>query len=281
MSILTHDDHTVDAPGTAAIGTGPGLCRCGRCRRGPAAGRSLAAAMAGRGHARRDGLHGTPRHETQAVPTNSGPAPCGSSACAWTTGRRMPPTPTQCWQTRHWATCPRYALGRDYHKVMRQALARVAAAIAARIPHDYRVFVDSGAGAGKGAGPKCGSGLDRQTHQPHRQRCGIVLFSGRDTDRPALAHRCTGQCALWQLLGLHSGLPYAGHRGATQTRCAALHFLSDHRAAWPDSRGAACRHRQSHLWLRRLPAGVPMEQVCAYRKPAGFQDTAWSRRTRD
>ena len=38
----------------------------------------------------------------------------------------------------------RYALGRDYHKVMRSALARVAEAIAARIPHDYRVFVDSG-----------------------------------------------------------------------------------------------------------------------------------------
>ncbi len=38
----------------------------------------------------------------------------------------------------------RYALGRDYHKVMRQGLARVAEAIAARIPHAYRVFVDSG-----------------------------------------------------------------------------------------------------------------------------------------
>jgi len=37
----------------------------------------------------------------------------------------------------------RYALGRDYHKVLRAALARLAEAIAARTPHQYRVFVDS------------------------------------------------------------------------------------------------------------------------------------------
>ena len=38
----------------------------------------------------------------------------------------------------------RYALGRDYHKVLRQSLERLARQIAARIPHAYRVFVDSG-----------------------------------------------------------------------------------------------------------------------------------------
>src|SRR6185369_5216625 len=38
----------------------------------------------------------------------------------------------------------RYALGRDYHKVLRQSLQRLAEQIAARIPHAYRVFVDSG-----------------------------------------------------------------------------------------------------------------------------------------
>jgi epoxyqueuosine reductase len=38
----------------------------------------------------------------------------------------------------------RYALGRDYHKVMRRALAQLAADIAVRIaPHGHRVFVDS------------------------------------------------------------------------------------------------------------------------------------------
>jgi epoxyqueuosine reductase len=39
----------------------------------------------------------------------------------------------------------RYALGRDYHKVLRRALQRLADAIAQRIgPFGYRVFVDSG-----------------------------------------------------------------------------------------------------------------------------------------
>jgi epoxyqueuosine reductase len=38
----------------------------------------------------------------------------------------------------------RYALGRDYHKVLRAALARLAEAIAARSAHRFRVFVDSG-----------------------------------------------------------------------------------------------------------------------------------------
>jgi epoxyqueuosine reductase len=37
----------------------------------------------------------------------------------------------------------RYALGRDYHKVLRAALARLAEAIAVRCAHQYRVFVES------------------------------------------------------------------------------------------------------------------------------------------
>lgn len=37
----------------------------------------------------------------------------------------------------------RYALGRDYHKVLRARLQKLAERIAAEIPHGYRVFVDS------------------------------------------------------------------------------------------------------------------------------------------
>ena len=37
----------------------------------------------------------------------------------------------------------RYALGRDYHKLLRARLAKLAERIAAEIPHGYRVFVDS------------------------------------------------------------------------------------------------------------------------------------------
>ena len=37
----------------------------------------------------------------------------------------------------------RYALGRDYHKVLRARLQRLAERIAAAVPHQYRVFTDS------------------------------------------------------------------------------------------------------------------------------------------
>ncbi len=37
----------------------------------------------------------------------------------------------------------RYALGRDYHKVLRQRLQKLAERIAEAVPHGYRVFVDS------------------------------------------------------------------------------------------------------------------------------------------
>ncbi|NTV10868.1 MAG: tRNA epoxyqueuosine(34) reductase QueG, partial [Zoogloea sp.] len=37
----------------------------------------------------------------------------------------------------------RYALGRDYHKVLRNRLQKLAERIAAEAPHGYRVFVDS------------------------------------------------------------------------------------------------------------------------------------------
>ena len=37
----------------------------------------------------------------------------------------------------------RYALGRDYHKVMRARLQKLAQRIAAEVPHGYRVFADS------------------------------------------------------------------------------------------------------------------------------------------
>src|SRR5690606_33392388 len=37
----------------------------------------------------------------------------------------------------------RYALGRDYHKLMRARLAKLAERIAEAVPHGHRVFVDS------------------------------------------------------------------------------------------------------------------------------------------
>ena len=62
----------------------------------------------------------------------------------------------------------RYALGRDYHKLMRNRLQKLATRIAAEIgPFGHRVFVDS-AGAGARARTQRRPGLDRQAHLPDR-----------------------------------------------------------------------------------------------------------------
>jgi epoxyqueuosine reductase len=93
----------------------------------------------------------------------------------------------------------RYALGRDYHKVMRAALARVAEAIAARIPHDYRVFVDSGPVLEKALARNAGLGwIGKHTNLIARD-AGSYFFLGEiltdlplPIDEPASAH--CGSC---------------------------------------------------------------------------------------
>ena len=79
----------------------------------------------------------------------------------------------------------RYALGRDYHKTMRQALARVAAAIAKRVPHNYRVFVDSGPVLEKALARNAGLGwIGKHTNLINRD-AGSYFFLGEIlTDLP-------------------------------------------------------------------------------------------------
>jgi epoxyqueuosine reductase len=94
----------------------------------------------------------------------------------------------------------RYALGRDYHKVVRQGLARVAEAIAARIPHDYRVFVDSGPVLEKALARNAGLGwIGKHTNLIARD-AGSYFFLGEiltdlplPVDAPATAH--CGSCS--------------------------------------------------------------------------------------
>ena len=55
--------------------------------------------------------------------------------------------------------------------------------------------------------------------------------------------------------------PTDGLPRALPARCAALHLLSDHRAQGTDPARIPRSDRQPHLWLRRLPGGLPLEQV--------------------
>jgi epoxyqueuosine reductase len=89
----------------------------------------------------------------------------------------------------------RYALGRDYHKVMRQSLARLAENIAARVAHSYRVFVDSGPVLEKPLARNAGLGWIGKHTNLIASDAGSYFFLGEiltdlplPMDTPATAH---------------------------------------------------------------------------------------------
>lgn len=95
----------------------------------------------------------------------------------------------------------RYALGRDYHKVLRQRLQRLAERIAAAIgPFGYRVFVDSAPVLEKALAEKAGLGWIGKHSTLLDRKAGSWFFLGElyvdaplPLDQPATAHcgRCT------------------------------------------------------------------------------------------
>ena len=84
------------------------------------------------------------------------------------------------------ALISRYALGRDYHKLMRRRLQRLASLIEAEVgPFGYRVFVDSAPVLEKALAEKAGLGwIGKHTNLLHRQ-AGSWFFLGEIfTDLP-------------------------------------------------------------------------------------------------
>jgi epoxyqueuosine reductase len=108
----------------------------------------------------------------------------------------------------------RYALGRDYHKVLRGALKALAAQMATLVaPFNARVCVDSAPVLEKALARNAGLG-----------------WIGKHTNlyRPATARRCSRHCPLRQLQCLHSCLPHGRDHGALAAGCAPLHFVPHH-----------------------------------------------------
>ena len=124
----------------------------------------------------------------------------------------------------------RYALGRDYHKVMRTRLKRLAQRIEAAVgPFGYRVFTDSAPVLEKSAGAQRRTGLDRETQQPAAPGSRLLVFHRGNLYRPAVADRL-GVCrrTLRRLHSLYRHLPHPRHCCAVPGRCPALHILPDH-----------------------------------------------------
>ena len=225
------------------------------------------ARLARRGPARRDGLYGTARRAPRApgalVPgtlrvitarMNYRPPAARASAA-------MLADPTK-------AFIARYALGRDYHKVLRGKLAAARRRASATAVGDfgYRVFTDSAPVLEVALAAKSGTRLAGQAHAAAHARGRLVVLPGRDLHRPAAAGRRAAVVALRQLQRVHRRLPDGRDRRALRARCAPLHLVPHDRASRQHSRGAASAHRQSRLRLRRLPALLPVEPVRAGRR---------------
>ena len=107
--------------------------------------------------------------------------------------------------------------------------------------------------------------LAGQAHQSRLARLRLVAVSRRDLHHARTAAGRRRRRPLRHLPRLPRRLPDRGVSRALSARCAALHLLSHHRAQRPDPARAAPADGQPHLRLRRLPRGVPLEQVRAGR----------------
>jgi epoxyqueuosine reductase len=92
----------------------------------------------------------------------------------------------------------RYALGRDYHKLMRKRLARLAGRIDAEIaPHNFRALVDSAPVLERGLAQKAGLGWIGKNTMLINSRAGSWFFLGEiytDLQLPVDPPQTTGHC---------------------------------------------------------------------------------------
>ena len=162
-----------------------------------------------------------------------------------------------------------YAQGRDYHDVVKKALKALARWLIEREPaSELKVFVDTAPVMEKPLGEAAGIGWQgkhtnlvsrepRQLAVPRRDLLDAPLRTGRTPCRP-----------LRPMSRLPGCVPDRCLPRAIPARCPPLHFLPHHRTQGADTRAISRRARQSHLWLRRLPCRLPMEQVRRHSAPA-------------
>ena len=175
----------------------------------------------------------------------------------------------------------RYALGRDYHKVLRRKLQQLAARIHASIgDFGYRVFTDSAPVLEVALAAKSGIGWQGKHTLLLTREAGSWFFLGEIyTDLPlpvtppqsshcGSCSACIDVCPTGAIVA-----PYE----LDARRCISYLTIELPRQ---HSRGAAAAHRQSRLRLRRLPALLPVEPVRAGRRRGGLRGAQRSRRRR-
>ena len=159
----------------------------------------------------------------------------------------------------------RYALGRDYHKVVRARLRTLARKINTHSGSEcLRAFTDSAPILEKALAEKAGLGwIGKHTLLLNRD-AGSWFFLGEvltDLPLPIDAGEGTDHCG--RCRACISVCPTSRHHRPTTTRCAPLHLIPDDRIQRRNTRRIARAHRQPDLRLRRLPARLSLESLCA------------------
>ena len=157
-----------------------------------------------------------------------------------------------------------YAQGDDYHDVIKPRLKALGRWLIENAGGDIKVFVDTAPVMEKPLAQAAGLGWQGKHTNLVSRAHGSWLFLGASSQR-SICRRIRPSTIIAAPARLPRHLSDRGISRAVPARCAALHFVSHHRAQRPDTAGAAAVDRQPHLWLRRLPGGLPVEQVRASR----------------
>ncbi len=203
-----------------------------------------------------------------AAPTRArcGPRRARSSCSASITGRT----------TIRWQFCKTarsggisvYARGDDYHELIKPRLKNLGRWLIDNAGGDIKVFVDTAPVMEKPLAAAAGLGWQGKHTNLVSRQLGSWLFLGAIFTTLDLPPDAPESGSLRQLPRLPRRLPDRRISGAVSARCAALHLLPHHRAQRSDPARTAGADGQSHLWLRRLPRGLSVEQIRG-RRPRG------------
>ena len=220
-------------------------------------------AVSRRRRARRHGVDGRQRRTARRSARAVAAGALRSSCSASTTDRNVDPLAILKERTR--GAISVYARGDDYHDVMKPRLKAIGRWLIEQAGGDVKVFVDTAPVMEKPLAAAAGLGWQGKHTNLVSRELGSWLFPRRDLHHARSAARCARGRSLRQLPRLSRHLPDRGVPGALSARCTALHLLPHHRAQGTDRPRAAAAHGQPHLWLRRLPGGLSLEQIRAGR----------------
>ena len=168
-------------------------------------------------------------------------------------------------QRRRQGTISVYAQNRDYHDVIKGRLKEIAGKLAARSGAEVKVFVDTAPVMEKPLAEAAGLGWQGKHTNLVSRAFGSWLFLGTIFTTADLGSGRAGRGPLRLLPRLPRHLPdRRPFQRPTGSMRGAASPISPSRTRVRSRGEFRERDRQPHLWLRRLPGGLPVEQVRAH-----------------